>query len=116
MFKKLRTVVYHVSDLQKAKEWYAKLTGVEPYFDELFYVGFDINGYELGLDPDFEDVLERGTQAVAYWKVEDIDEAVKNISNAGAIISSKVKEVGEAVKVATVIDPWGNAIGLIEES
>ena len=116
MFKKLRTVIYHVSDLQKAKEWYTELTGIQPYFDEPFYVGFDINGYELGLDPDFEEVLERGTQAVAYWKVDDIDETVKKFSNAGAIVSSKIKEVGGGTKVATVVDPWGNAGGLIEEA
>ena len=115
MFKKLRTVIYHVDDLQKAKAWYADLTGVQPYFDEVFYVGFDINGFELGLDPDFEEVMVRGTQAVAYWKVDDINEAVKRSTNAGAILSSKIKEVGEGIKVATVVDPWGNAVGLIEE-
>jgi catechol 2,3-dioxygenase-like lactoylglutathione lyase family enzyme len=48
----MRTVVYHVDDLTKAKEWYADLLGVEPYFDEPFYVGFNVGGYELGLDPD----------------------------------------------------------------
>ena len=52
MFKKLRTVIYHVDDLQKAKEWYTKITGVSPYFDESFYTGFNISGCELGLDPD----------------------------------------------------------------
>jgi predicted enzyme related to lactoylglutathione lyase len=114
MFKKLRTVIYHVDDIQKAKAWYAELTGIEPYFDEVFYVGFNINGFELGLDPDFEEVIERGTQAVAYWDVSDIEETVKRFSNAGALISSKVKEVGGGIKVATVVDPWGNAIGLIE--
>ncbi|MBX2934761.1 MAG: VOC family protein [Ferruginibacter sp.] len=116
MFKKLRTVIYHVSDLQKAKEWYTALTGIQPYFDEPFYVGFDINGFELGLDPDFDDVLERGTQAVAYWKVDDIGNTVKKFKKAGAVICSKVKEVGGGIKVATLVDPWGNAIGLIEEN
>ncbi len=115
MFKKLRTVIYHVDNLQEAKAWYTELIGVKPYFDEVFYVGFDIDGFELGLDPDFEDVLERGTQAVAYWNVDDIKETVKKFTNAGAVISSKIKEVGSGIQVATVVDPWGNAIGLIEE-
>ncbi|MBK8611391.1 MAG: VOC family protein [Chitinophagaceae bacterium] len=115
MFKKLRTVIYHVDDLQKAKAWYAEITGTTPYFDEPFYVGFDFNGYELGLDPDFEEVLERGTQAVAFWKVDDIDDTVKKFTHAGAKLTSKVKEVGGGIKVATVVDPWGNAVGLIEE-
>ena len=116
MFKKLRTIIYHVDDLQKAKAWYADLTGVQPYFDEVFYVGFNINGFELGLDPDFEYVMERGSQAVAYWKVEDIETTVKKFKNAGAVLSSKIKEVGVGIKVATLADPWGNALGLIEEA
>lgn len=114
MFKKLRTVIYHVDDLQKAKTWYAEMSGIQPYFDEVFYVGFDINGFELGLDPDFEDV-ERGAQAVAYWEVDDIETVFKKFVNAGAQVNSKIKEVGEGIKVAVVLDPWGNAVGLIEE-
>jgi predicted enzyme related to lactoylglutathione lyase len=114
MFKKLRTVIYHVDDLQKAKAWYASITGVKPYFDEVFYVGFDINGFELGLDPDFENV-ERGSQSVAYWKVDDIKATVKKFTIAGAVITDKIKEVGAGIQVAVVTDPWGNAIGLIEE-
>ena len=52
MLQKLRTAIYHVNDLEKATQWYIDLTGIQPYFKELFYVGFDINGCELGLDPD----------------------------------------------------------------
>ena len=48
----LRTALYSVPDLAKARDWYAKAFGVQPYFDEPFYVGFSIGGYELGLDPD----------------------------------------------------------------
>lgn len=116
MLKKLRTVIYHVDDLQKAKAWYSNLTGIQPYFDEPFYVGFDINGFELGLDPDFEEVEERGSQAVVYWNVDDIKKAVKKFTNAGAQLNGKIKEVGGGIKVVTVIDPWGNAVGLIEEA
>ena len=116
MLKKLRTVIYHVDDLQKAKAWYSNLTGIQPYFDEPFYVGFDINGFELGLDPDFEEVEERGSQAVVYWNVDDIKKAVKKFTNAGAQLNGKIKAVGGGIKVVTVIDPWGNAVGLIEEA
>ncbi len=116
MFKKLRTVIYHVDNLPEAKAWYTELIGINPYFDEVFYVGFDINGFELGLDPDFEEVLERGTQAVAYWNVDNIDGTVKKFTAAGAKLTSKIKEVGSGIKVATVVDPWGNAVGLIEET
>ena len=51
MFKKLRTVIYTAKNLPAAREWYIKATGQQPYFDQSFYVGFDINGFELGLDP-----------------------------------------------------------------
>ena len=115
MFKKLRTVIYNVPDLQAAKAWYSKLTGVRPYFDEAFYVGFDFNGCELGLHP-MEETVTTGNQTVAHWAVDDIETTVKKFTNAGAVLSSKIKEVGAGIKVATVVDPWGNAVGLIEEA
>ena len=72
MFKKLRTVIYYVADLQKAKEWYTEITGITPYFDEPFYAGFNINGCELGLDPDMAGVT-RGNHNFVYWSVDDIE-------------------------------------------
>ena len=85
MFKKLRTVIYHVKDLAAAKAWYKNITGVDPYFDEPFYVGFDIGGFELGLDPDFTDV-KKGNQSVAYWTVVDIRSTLKKIEEQGASV------------------------------
>ncbi len=113
MFKKLRTVIYHVSDLQAAKEWYASVTGIQPYFDEPFYVGFNINGCELGLHP-ADDSLGEGNQAVSYWAVEAIEHCVAVLVSNGATISEPVTNVGGDIKAATIIDPWGNAVGLIE--
>ena len=112
MFKKLRTVIYHVNDLTAAKEWYIKITGIQPYFDQPFYVGFDINGFELGLDPDNKNTKE-GNNSVAYWAVDDIEEAVKKLSLNGATIESPVQNVGGEIQVATVKDPFGNYIGVI---
>jgi predicted enzyme related to lactoylglutathione lyase len=113
MFKKLRTVVYHVTDIQKAKAWYANITGVQPYFDEPFYVGFDINGSELGLDPDMTGV-EQGNHSFVYWSVDNIEGCVEKLVAAGATLSIAVNEVGGGIKVAVVNDLWGNAVGLIE--
>ncbi|MCW3092839.1 MAG: hypothetical protein JWP81_3908 [Ferruginibacter sp.] len=113
MFKKLRTVIYHTEDLREAKAWYTKLLGKDPYFDEPFYVGFDINGCELGLDPDWKG-FEKGNQSVAFWAVDDIETCVKTLEEQGAIIIDAVKEVGGGIKVAVVNDPFGNAVGLIE--
>ncbi len=114
MFKKLRTVIYNVPDLQKAKEWYANLTSVAPYFDEPFFVGFDINGCELGLHPQDETVTP-GNQTVSHWAVDDIENCVQQLVEKGASILYEIQEVGGGIKVATVLDPWGNAVGLIEE-
>jgi predicted enzyme related to lactoylglutathione lyase len=113
MFKKLRTIIYHVPDLAAAKAWYTGLTGIEPYFDEVFYVGFDINGCELGLHPQ-EEAFTGGNQTVCHWAVDQIEACVKKLAEAGATIVSDTTEVGGGIKVATVLDPWGNAVGLIE--
>jgi predicted enzyme related to lactoylglutathione lyase len=113
MFTKLRTVIYHVTDLAKAKEWYAAITGQQPYFDEPFYVGFDIHGCELGLDPDMTGVVP-GNTAVSYWAVESVAKAVEQCTAAGATVASPPQNVGGSTIVAVVQDPWGNAIGLIE--
>lgn len=112
MLQKLRTVIYHVNDLAKAKEWYSALTGVKPYFDEAFYAGFDINGFELGLDPDMSQVKE-GNHSTAYWAVEDIQAAVNKALELKARLVAPVNNVGGTVEVAVVEDPFGNQIGLI---
>ena len=114
MFKKLRTAIYQVDDIKKAKEWYINVTGIQPYFDESFYVGFDINGYELGLHPG--KAANNDTQALAYWKVDDIQSSVKKLLDAGAVILENITDVGGEIKVASVKDPWGNTVGLIEEA
>ena len=114
MVKGLGTVIYHVPDLQHAKAWYSTAFGQAPYFDESFYVGFNIAGYELGLDPN-QSVGKAGAGgSVAYWRVPEIEAAVRHFAAAGASIVAPVQDVGEGIKVATVSDPFGNLIGLIE--
>ena len=113
MFKKLRTVIYHVGNLEDAKKWYTDIIGIAPYFDEPFYVGFDINGSELGLDPDMTGVTE-GNHAFTYWSVEDIETSFNKLVGMNAGIIQPVTGVGGGLKVAVVNDPWGNAVGLIE--
>ena len=110
----LRTVIYKVPDLAKAKAWYSLAFGVKPYFDEPFYVGFDIGGFELGLDPDPKGVAAGPGGSVAYWKVPKIDVAVQEFTKAGAKVKTPIQDVGDDIKVATVTDPFGNVIGLIE--
>jgi predicted enzyme related to lactoylglutathione lyase len=113
MFQKLRTVIYKVSDLNAAKAWYSDITGVLPYFDEPFYVGFDINGCELGLDPDIKNSVS-GSQTVSYWAVEDLIQSLQKLSDKGAAIVQPRTNVGGPIHVAIVKDPFGNLVGLIE--
>ncbi|HWA41101.1 MAG TPA: VOC family protein [Gemmatimonadales bacterium] len=108
------TVKYAVPDLDAAKAFYAKASGVAPYFDEPFYVGFNIGGDELGLDPDLSVAPNGPGGTVAYWGVSDIAAAAAHLRACGAREIEAPKEVGEGIKVATYADPWGNLIGIIE--
>lgn len=109
----LRTVAYKVEDITKAKEWYSKVFGKDPYFDEPFYVGFNIGGYELGLQPAEEEKNIVGNSVIAYWGVEDLEGTMANMLELGAVLDDKPLDVGGGVVVASVTDPWGNILGLI---
>jgi len=113
-FQGLRTVIYHARDLAKTKSWYAEVLGIEPYFDQPFYVGFNVGGYELGLDPDASSTPGGTSGAVVYWGVANADAAFQRLLSLGATERSAVQEVGEGIKVATVFDPFGNIFGIIE--
>ncbi len=113
MFQGLKTVIYPVSDLEKAKAWYGQVLKSRPTFDKPFYVGFNVGGCELGLDPDLEGA-SRGGSMVAYWGVADARSALRRLLELGAAPHSPVEEVGDDVRVATVTDPFGNVFGIIE--
>jgi predicted enzyme related to lactoylglutathione lyase len=113
MFLGLRTAIYQVPDVEKAKQWYAKVLGIAPYFDQPFYVGFNVGGYELGLQPDAPAGVAV-ENVVAYWGVKDAQAALDHLLAAGARLKAGVQEVGEGIKVATVHDPYGNVFGVIE--
>jgi catechol 2,3-dioxygenase-like lactoylglutathione lyase family enzyme len=107
MFLGLRTVIYPAPDLDASKAWYAKILGFEPYFDEPFYVGFDVGGYELGLNPEND-------AAETYWGVQDIGAAFAALIAAGATERSPISDVGGGIKVATLLEPSGAVLGIIE--
>lgn len=107
----LRTAIYPAPDLQRAKQWYAEVLAQQPYFDEPFYVGFAVGGFELGLVPDGEP----GTQGPQpLWGVSDIDAAQARLIRLGATALEPVTEVGAGIRVAAVRDPFGNRLGLIQ--
>jgi catechol 2,3-dioxygenase-like lactoylglutathione lyase family enzyme len=113
MFQGLRTVIYAVADLEKAKDWYSRALGQPPYFSEPFYVGFNVGGFELGLDPDVSKV-KAGNNAVAYWGVADARAAHARLLALGAREDTPVRDVGEGIVVGTVVDPFGNVLGIIQ--
>lgn len=107
----LRTAIYPVEDLARAKLWYGQVLGGKPYFDEPFYVGFSVGGFELGL-------LPNGTPGTAgpqpLWGVADARAEWERLLALGATELEPVTEVGEGIKVAAVTDPFGNRLGIIE--
>jgi predicted enzyme related to lactoylglutathione lyase len=109
----LRTVVFKVGDLDTAKKWYAQAFETKPYFDESFYVGFNIVGYELGLLPDETPGENKLSNVITYWGVKDIESEYARLIELGAVEDQVPTNVGGELMVASVIDPWGNAIGLI---
>jgi lactoylglutathione lyase len=111
-FLGLRTVGCYVSDLDKAKEWYTKVLGVAPYFDQPFYVGYNVSGYELGLQPE-EGQIVKGNNTYTYWGVDDAHASYKRLLELGATALSEPQDVGDGIIVATVKDPWENIFGII---
>lgn len=107
----LRTAIYPVTDLAAAKAWYAQVLEKQPYFDEPFYVGFAVGGFELGLVPD-------GVAGVAgaqpLWGVASAVDAYARLLALGATALEPVNDVGGGIKVGAVCDPFGNHFGIIE--
>src|SRR5690554_2896951 len=93
----LRTTIYKVEDISAAKEWYAKTFETEPYFDEPFYVGFNIGGYELGLQPEEGSTTDKAEGVVAYWGVNDIDIEFNRFVTLGATEYERPKDVGGGI-------------------
>lgn len=109
----LRTTIYNVGDIKEATEWYSKAFGANPYFNEPYYVGFNIGGYELGLRPEGQLTTNKVASVVAYWGVENIQEVYERLINLGATENEKPYNVGGEIMTATVKDPFGNLLGLI---
>ncbi|UOQ97807.1 VOC family protein [Hymenobacter sp. 5317J-9] len=112
MFQGLRTVVYPVGDLAEATAWYSRALEQEPYFNEPFYVGFNVGGYELGFVPDGKAAGPAGP--TAYWGVPDAAAAYERLLSLGAQPGEAVQDVGGGVLLGSVLDPFGNLLGVIQ--
>ena len=104
----LRTTIYPAPDLAASRAFFTGVLEVEPYFDEPFYVGYDVGGYELGLLP------VDGAVTTAYWGVPDADAAVAALVAAGATVGDGVTDVGGGIRTATVVVVGGGVLGVIE--
>jgi predicted enzyme related to lactoylglutathione lyase len=111
MIQGLRTVIYPVGDVAAGKEFYNRVLGIAPYFDEPFYVGYSVGGFELGLIPDGS---PGAGGSRAYWGVADADAELARLQKLGVEVHEAVKDVGGGIKVAAVMDPFGNVFGIIE--
>ncbi|NBE50473.1 VOC family protein [Streptomyces boluensis] len=110
----IKTVLHPVSDLAKAKAVYEALLGVAPQADESYYVGFDAAGQHIGLVPG--GAKQGMTAPVSYWHVPDIEAKLAELTAAGATLQEPAHEVGPGRRVATVVDPDGNVLGLLQDS
>lgn len=108
----MRTVIYPVRDLAKAKTLYGTLLGVAPYGEHAYYVGFRVGDLEVGLNPHGHS--QGMTGPVAYWDVDNIEESLELLLDAGAEVQQKITDVGGGKLIASVKDADGNIIGLIQ--
>src|SRR5689334_973590 len=109
----IKTVLHPVSDLEKAKPVYAALLGEEPTSDSAYYVGFEAAGQQIGLVPGGGP--QSMSSPVAYWHVPDIEAKLAEVTAAGATLKEAVRDVGGGRLVATVTDPDGNVLGLLQD-
>ncbi len=108
-----KTLLHPVKDLETAKAVYTALLGLPPQADSDFYVGFDAEGQHIGLVP--SGGPQGMTSPVAYWHVSDIEAKLAEVTAAGATVHEPPREVGGGRLVATITDPDGNVLGLLQD-
>ena len=109
----IKTVLHPVSDVERAKAVYTALLGVAPQTDSPYYVGFDVGGQHIGLLPGGGP--QGLTAPVAYWHVDDIEAKIADVTAAGGTLQTPANEVGGGRLVASIIDPDGNVLGLVQD-
>jgi predicted enzyme related to lactoylglutathione lyase len=110
----IKTVLHPVTDLAKAKAVYTALLGVQPQADAPYYVGYEVEGQHIGLVPNGGP--QGMTTPVAYWHVPDIEAKIAEVTAAGASVNEAAHDVGGGRLVATVTDPDGNVLGLLQDA
>ena len=105
----IRTVIYPVKDMARAKMRFRTLLEVEPYADQSYYIGFKVGDQDIGLVPE-------GTNAgmTAFYHVDNIKQSLQSLVDAGSEILQEIKNVGGGRLIASVRDADGNIIGLVQ--
>jgi predicted enzyme related to lactoylglutathione lyase len=109
----VKTILHPVTDLAKAKAVYTALLGIKPQADAPYYVGYEVEGQQIGLVPNGGP--QGMTTPVAYWHVADIEAKLAEVTEAGATLKESPRDVGGGRLVATFTDPDGNVLGLIQD-
>ena len=109
----IKTVLHPVTDLAAAKAVYTALLGVEPTADAPYYVGYDAFDQHIGLVPNGS--AQGMTSPVTYWHVPDIEAKLAEVTAAGATVREAAHDVGGGRLVATVTDPDGNVLGILQD-
>jgi predicted enzyme related to lactoylglutathione lyase len=109
MNKGIKTILYPVKDMTQAKTLFSKFLGVDPYADQPYYVGFKIDGQDIGLVPNNPEAA-----VAAFFQVDDIKNSLQILVDGDATIIQNVKNVGGGRLVASVKDKDGNVIGLVQ--
>lgn len=112
MAQGINTIIYPVKDIAKAKAIFGKLAGVKPVMDQPYYVQFNVNGQEVGLDPNGH--AQGATGPINYWHVDDIQKSMSALIDAGARKQQDIKDVGGGRLIGSVKDVDGNVIGLLQ--
>ena len=112
MAQGIKTIVYPVKDIAKAKALFGRLAGAKPEMDQPYYVQYTVGGMQIGLDPNGH--AQGFTGPVNYWYVDDIEQSLATLLEVGARRHMDVKNVGGGKLIASVTDPDGNVIGLAQ--
>lgn len=114
MTAEIASILYPTTDLDKAKAIFTTLLGAAPTTDSPYYVGYEVNGLQIGLVPGgHEDGV---TGPLPYYGVDNVEQAVSDLEAAGAEVITPLRQVSPETIVAVVQDAEGNAIGLIQKS
>jgi predicted enzyme related to lactoylglutathione lyase len=121
MLRGLSTVSFWAADHVAAKQWYAELLGIEPYFERPGYAEFRLGDYQHELGIIDSRYAPSGSSsgpagAVVYWHVDDVTAAFETLTSRGAKQYEPPTERGPGFVTAAVVDPFGNILGVMSNA